>query len=366
MRVTFPHMGTLHIPVRAMLAALGVDVVLAPPSGAETVSIGARHAPEFACFPLKLNLGNFVQAHALGADTILMAGGVGPCRFGYYAQVQREILRDLGCQYDMIVLEPPRGHLAELLHQLRELVGRRSLAEVWRAVGLAWEKFLALDAVDAAAMRVRAREARRGETSRAWRLCLEWIDDAPDRAAVRQARDRGLAALGRVGQRDAAAALRVGIVGEVFMVLEPAANLGVAERLGEMGVEVHRSVMLSDWIRTHLFLDALRLRRGDDPVRRAARPYLDHFVGGEGRDTVGHTVLYAGAGYDGVVHVLPFTCMPEIVAKSILPRVTAAHDIPVLSLVLDEHAAEGGVLTRLEAFVDVLWQRRAAAGVVGR
>ena len=30
----------------------------------------------------------------MGADTILMAGGCGPCRFGYYSQLHREILRD--------------------------------------------------------------------------------------------------------------------------------------------------------------------------------------------------------------------------------------------------------------------------------
>ena len=36
--------------------------------------------------------------------------------------------------------------------------------------------------------------------------------------------------------------------------------------------------------------------------------------------------------------------------------------IPILSLVLDEHTGEAGLQTRLEAFVDLLDQKRKANG----
>ena len=51
--------------------------------------------------------------------------------------------------------------------------------------------------------------------------------------------------------------------------------------------------------------------------------------------------------------------MPEIVAMSILPTVAREKNIPVLTLVLDELSGEGGYLTRVEAFVDSLYQRKA-------
>ncbi len=107
MKVTFPHMGYLYVPVRSLLNSLGVEVIVPPAISQETITLGTRYAPEFACLPLKVNIGNFLEAKELGADTILMAGGVGPCRFGYYSQVQREILSDLGIDLDMIILEPP-------------------------------------------------------------------------------------------------------------------------------------------------------------------------------------------------------------------------------------------------------------------
>jgi len=361
LKVTFPHMGNLHIPIRALFEGVGLEVVLPPPTGQQTINLGVKYSPEVACFPLKCNMGNFIEAHERGADTIIMAGGVGPCRFGYYAQVEREILHDLGLGYDMVVLEPPRGHIGELWAKIRRLTNRAPWGVVWRAIKLTWAKLSALDDLERLSFDVRCHERRRGLTTRVFRTACDAIDAASTPQEVRAAAGRGARALERVrdpqAMRRSDPPIHVGIVGEIFMVLEPAANLNVAERLGHLGARVERSIMLSDWIRANLFLDALRLRRRADPVKEAAAPYLGHFVGGEGRDTVGNTALLAERGVDGVVHVMPFTCMPEIVAQTILPRVSRDLGIPVLTLVMDEHAAEAGLQTRLEAFCDLLRRR---------
>jgi predicted nucleotide-binding protein (sugar kinase/HSP70/actin superfamily) len=50
--------------------------------------------------------------------------------------------------------------------------------------------------------------------------------------------------------------------------------------------------------------------------------------------------------------------MPEIVAESLLPSVENELGIPVLSLIIDEMTGEAGYMTRVEAFVDMLEQRR--------
>ena len=74
---------------------------------------------------------------------------------------------------------------------------------------------------------------------------------------------------------------------------------------------------------------------------------------------MGNSVTYARNNLDGIVHIAPFTCMPEIVAQSILKEVSQQEDIQILSLVFDEHTAEAGLMTRLEAFVDLLSRKTA-------
>ena len=60
--------------------------------------------------------------------------------------------------------------------------------------------------------------------------------------------------------------------------------------------------------------------------------------------------------YDGLVHLAPFTCMPEIIAQNIMP--STKETIPVLTILCDEQLAKPGMLTRLEAFVDLLERKR--------
>ena len=80
-------------------------------------------------------------------------------------------------------------------------------------------------------------------------------------------------------------------------------------------------------------------------------------IGGHAQETVGNSVLYAKKGYDGIIQVYPLTCMPEIVAESILPSVERDFEVPVLTLILDEMTGEEGFVTRLEAFADLIEQR---------
>ena len=92
--------------------------------------------------------------------------------------------------------------------------------------------------------------------------------------------------------------LRVGIIGEIYVLFEPFVNMDVERELGRLGVQVHRTVMLSDWTRFTLFLNALGMSQHDQ-AHRAAVPYLNRDVGGDGWESVGETILHARNGYDG-------------------------------------------------------------------
>ncbi|GAW91358.1 CoA protein activase [Calderihabitans maritimus] len=352
MKVTFPHMGNLYIVVRALLEELGLEVVVPPACSKRTLTLGARHSPEFACLPLKVNLGNYMEAAERGADTILMAGGVGPCRFGYYAEIQREILKDLGYEYEMVVLEPPDQHFSEVLAKIRYLTGRRSWKEIFKALRLAWWKALAVDRVERRVQYLRPREEATGRVDEIYRKALGAIDDASGREAIDRAVKQAEEELNSVPQREGPV-LKIGIVGEIYTILEPFVNLNMERHLGRLGAEVRRSIYLSEWIDEHLFFGLLGTG-GSRKVKKLAVPHLNSFVGGHGRETVGCTVRFAREGFQGVIQVAPLTCMPEIVAHSILPGVGRQENIPVMTFYVDEQSGEAGIVTRLEAFLDLV------------
>jgi hypothetical protein len=265
----------------------------------------------------------------------------------------------------MIVLEPPQGQLNQLLDRVKELPVKVTWPGIMRELLLTWQKIKAMDRLQARSLYIRSRELERGSTTRACERALGMVESARTTGEVDRMLGLGMAELNGVACDHGRECLRIGLVGEIYMLLEPYANLYVEKVLGEMGVEVERSIHISDWIREHLVLSSLPLK-GSSKIKKAAAPYLNHFVGGHGWESVGETVLYARRGFDGVIHILPFTCTPEIVAQSILPAVSEDYGIPVISFSLDEQSGEAGFITRLEAFIDLLVQRRRTRTAAGR
>ncbi len=362
MRATFPHMGNLHISLQAMLKHLGVEVVTPPPCSKKTLDLGVKHGPEFACLPLKLNLGNFVEAYEMGADTVIMAGGCGPCRFGYYAQIEHAILKDMGCNMELIVIEPPGRRISEFAGRIKQITGNNSLWRIVQAIRYGYQKARALDEVEISAFKSRPREISPGSTDLALRRAIEIIQCASTWREIVIARKTAGKIMDDVPVDKDRPVLKIGIIGEIYTLLEPFTNLGLETRLGRMGVEVDRSIYLSEWVNDHLFMGLIRGLRSRKEASASAEPYLRHFVGGHGQETIGNAVIYAKAGYDGLIQVFPFTCMPEIVAESILPLVGSDFKIPLMTLIVDEHTGEAGVMTRLEAFVDLLARKKEKTG----
>jgi predicted nucleotide-binding protein (sugar kinase/HSP70/actin superfamily) len=93
-------------------------------------------------------------------------------------------------------------------------------------------------------------------------------------------------------------------------------------------------------------------------ARELGRPYVANRIGGETMENLGDIIQYKQEGWDGLVHIYPFTCMPEIITRAIAPQLSKENDMPFLSLVVDEHTGEAGFQTRIEAFIDLLRRRK--------
>lgn len=357
MKVTCPHMGNMYLSIKGMLEYLGVEVIVPPPCSKKTINLGAKHSPEFACLPLKLNIGNFIEAKEKGADTILMAGGCGPCRFGYYAYVEHEILKDLKIDFDLVVMEPPEKHIGEFLARMRKITGNRPWLQVIKAIRFGFHIAKAADEIERMSYKIRPRELRNGDTDRAMKLAIKEIEGARTPAELPGALGRAKEIMSSVPVDMNRKVIKVAIIGEIYTLLESFANADIEKHLGKMGVELERSIMLSEWINDHLFMGLIKSMPSSERFKKAASPYLNHFVGGHGQETIGSAVWYHRKGFDGAIQVFPFTCMPEIVAQSILPKISEDTGFPIMTLIMDEHSGEAGMVTRLEAYIDLLHRK---------
>jgi predicted nucleotide-binding protein (sugar kinase/HSP70/actin superfamily) len=354
MKISFPYMGTSHIAISYLFENLGHEVIYPPVPTKKTLSLGVQHSPEFACLPFKILMGTYLEAMELGADSLITSGGYGPCRAGYYGELHKRILHDLGYPIDMYVLEPPLMDPLGFLRRVHRVVRpTSSYSNLVRVFKVAWEKLKVLDVVEGALHELRPLAYSKQQITATYSEGLEMIRAARTVAEVKEAADEALKKMNAVPADHDFKPLKIGIIGEIYVVLEPFANHDIEKMLGDMGVYVHRSIFLTNWTRDNA------LSNGERDIRAAASPYLNQLVGGHGQNSIGETVLYAKHGFDGVIQLAPFTCIPEIVAKSIMPVISRDKNIPVLTLFLDEQTGRAGVETRLEAFLDLLKHKRS-------
>ncbi|NLJ81437.1 MAG: CoA protein activase [Firmicutes bacterium] len=336
MKVTFPLLGNTYIPIEALLQGLGHEPVTPPAGSKKTLEWGSQHSPEEVCLPFKIILGNMLEGLELGADCVYMIGGWGPCRLGYYAEIQRILLQELGQKAEFITLEVPQGNFALSWNRLRKIFEPTKITEFISGCALSWAKLKVLEDLEQLALQTRPREKTQGSASRLLAKQLKRLRNVQSIKGVWKIGQESISAFqDLVDPFSSAGTLKIGLVGEIYTVVEPFANLRLEERLGHLGVEVIRTISIRQWMKDHIFKNALGLYR-QGALKRSAAGYLRDFVGGHGLETIARSVDLSQEGLAGIIHILPLSCMPEIIAQGILPRVSAEREIPILSLVIDE------------------------------
>lgn len=366
MKVTFPHLGSMHIFCKAIAETAGIPYVVPPETSRKTLTLGVLHSNECICLPFKMILGNFIEALQMGADTIVMVGSGPPCRLGLYDLVQKVILEDMGLHYRWLTIPPRLTWQAiwknhEETKELRKELSAKNIFLFPYGLWMGWKKMMACEALEQLAMKVRPKEVQKGETQRRLKKALAWVDEAKTPKTLEEAVRQGKIFLQEMEQDRSRIPFKAAIVGELYTVMDPHINRGVEQKLGELGVEVTRT----SWFSTHI-LRSLRKNKADRTSERvrfleASKAYLGYDVGAECNVSIGEAILRSEEGYDGIVHLMPFACMPETTASGILTKVGKDLDIPILTLILDEQEIEGRIQTLLEAFVEMLeWKKKVA------
>jgi len=76
-------------------------------------------------------------------------------------------------------------------------------------------------------------------------------------------------------------------------------------------------------------------------------------------EVVGAGGHYLENGADGVIGIMAFGCGPDSLMMDMVRRqAVKLRTTPFMNLTIEEHTAEAGVVTRLEAFLDMIYRRK--------
>ena len=362
-KVSFPHMGNIYVAWEMALKTMGVEAYIPPYTSKKTLSLGTKNSPEAICLPYKLILGNFIEAIEGGVDYVSMITSPGICRLGEYGRNIEQVLHDLGYSTNYIELSLYDGFKG-MIDYLVRLSGSKNYFKIFKAIFLATRTVFMVDELQSFLSYYRAREIHRGDSEKAFNHAIKLIRNANGYRELTKAHKQGLKELSNVKIDKNKDVLHVDLTGEIYIVNDEFSNQNMERELGAMGVQVRRSLTISSFLKDAII--PKMFKKGETHLERAyrlAKPYLMRDIGGDALECISDVLYAKERNVDGLIHVSPFTCMPEIMSQNIFPKMREDTNLPILSLIMDEQTGRAGYITRLEAFVDLMRRKKMKAKI---
>lgn len=362
------------------------------------LALGKEFTSGKECFPCQVTLGDVLhhlqrEKERLGADfaperyVYFLPEADGPCRFGMYNKYQRLILDrfpDLRA-VPIAYLSTSNGYAAGILPASRARYFRR----------LAYVAVVIADVLERANWRVRPYEAVAGSTDalleqavQAMEKLIVELGPSLDCRRLYRMLERTLRATAGLLDRNRPRRPRIGLVGEIYLRTHPESNQDLARVIERFGGEVVIA-SVAEWFNYVTYDRLLRVRRRwRDLIRRPAsrglapllrdtigvlaeqgyqgwrqaqvyrhalrcldiardhsvrslETWLDHdrhfnfAIGTEAALSIGGALAYIHDGYDGIVNVFPFTCMPSTICAAILKPLLHRSQVPYLDASYD-------------------------------
>ncbi len=345
-KVTIPHMGNYYAAFSPLVELLGDEMVVPPPITKKTIEIGLKHSPESACIPFKYNLGNYIEALDMGANVLIQSGG--GCRFGYYLEVQAEILKKLGYKFECVKL-PNNFSFPAMIKNFKDFNPRLTYFLIIKKSAMAVFRLRAIDAVEEYIRKNIGFEEEDGSFENILREFIGKLKTTETVSQVNRLKRKFIARSRNVKINKPDNPIRVAVIGELYVLMEPFSNFNLEKELAKKKIEVHRFCTVSG-----ILYSAFSFGRVTRRHIRQARPYLRYHIGAHGTESVGLAHELIKDGFDGLIHIKPFGCMPEVNAMSALHKMSKDYKFPIIYFSYDSQTSETGVKTRLEAFYDML------------
>lgn len=347
--ISFPHLGKYHHPIKNLLERLTkLEVMPPPPITKKTKELGEKYSPSDVCIPFKYNLGNFIESLENGATILFQAGG--GCRYRYYAEVQEQILRDLGYDFTFIkIVSKDKLHILELYKKFKNLNKNLSFIKFIHTFILTFLYILYMDKIDVLIRKNIGFSKDKNDFLNLQKKMYKDFSKCNYLISLTNSYFKYKKKFKNLEITKPKNCLKVGIIGELYTSMEHHSSYYLEEKLASMNIEVKRYTDLS-----YLLFKKALLRKH---MLRTTKKYCKYTLGADGLDNVYRTIKLAKT-HDGIIHTKPFGCTPEIGAIPIIEKVASEKKIPVIFFSFDANTSEEGMNTRIEAFYDLIKYRK--------
>jgi len=301
---------------------LGIEIVLSDKTTKKTVANGSSLVVSETCLPVKVFAGHVLNLLDKGVDKIFVPSIQSIAPKIYNCSKIRglpDLIRNV-VKKDFTIIEATfdksekNQGLYEFLKELVEPFGIKNERKIKKASKVGWKVYNNFRVMTASGM------------------------------DYKQAMNYALQGKVFIPQEIKEYPISIALVSHAYNIYDERVSMKIFDKLKAMDVKVYSSLQLTQ----------------------------EQMV--EGINTLGQTIYWANehemtgcAGHylkdnkiDGIITLTAFGCGPDSLMVERITRKSKQFNKPLLNLTLDEHTGEAGFITRLEAFVDMLYRKKRA------
>ena len=301
---------------------LGIDIVLSSPTTKKTLSDGSALVVTETCLPIKVYVGHIVELVNKGVDKIFVPSIQSIAPKIYNCSKIRglpDLVRNV-VKRDFTMVEATLDK-SEKGHGLYEF-----LAEMAKPFGITDEKII-------------KRASKAG-----WRCYNNFHIMSKSGMSYKKALNYALQGKVFIENRTKEYPISIALVSHGYNIYDDRTCMKIFDKLEAMDVKVYTSLQLSN-------------EQLDDGISSLGN---EQYWANE-YDMTGSAGHYLKDNkVDGVITLTAFGCGPDSLMVERITRKAKRFNKPLLNLTIDEHTGEAGFITRLEAFVDMLFRKKRA------
>ena len=306
------------------LKELGVEIVISENTNMKTVARGSAHVITDTCLPVKVYMGHVTD----------LAGKCDYVLIPVLRSIKRKVLN---CSLFLALpdltkaVAPKAPPILEIEFDANR--GQRFLYHQIYSLG----RNFTLNPL-------RIRRA----ALKAWQTHLKYQDIMVQQKITPQEAITALTGIGKdetVPKTTTTSNLSIAVIGHAYMLYDEEVNHNLMKRLRKQKVNILTPEMLTQQ----------QITAGMNSLVK------DHYWTAE-EEVIGAGGYYLDSGVDGVIAAMAFGCGPDSLMMSLVQRYAAKKtNTPFMCITLEEHTAEAGIVTRLEAFVDMISRKNLEA-----
>lgn len=304
--------------------ALGIEIVLSDCTTKKTLSDGASKVVTETCLPVKVFVGHIINLIEKGVDKIFVPSYQSIAPKIYNCSKIRglpDLVRNI-IKQNFMMIEPTLDK-SEKKQGLFEF-----LKECARPFGITDEKFL--------------KQAEKA----GWKVYNNFHVMMKSGMHYSKALDYAIKGQVCLEEKKVVSPVSIALISHAYNIYDERISMKIFDKLEAMNVNVYTALQLSE---EHLNDGVTSMGQS---IYWANEPEMTGCAGHYMKDSK----------INGIVTLTAFGCGPDSLMIERLTRKAKDYAMPILNLTVDEHTGEAGFITRLEAFVDMIFRKERALG----